>query len=143
MISYSNPNKKEREKVFDNYRNSIVNGNYKITRIDDSSIRVDYAIGEIERVYMIPTAITKEHYDDVLSRMSGGDKKKIKTYYVLYDEKKLADFMSRRAPGKDALSTSRREDDIPEFLSGVENGVTTGGEIKAEIKNAPHKIKED
>lgn len=51
------------------------------------------------------------------------------------DEKKLADFMSRRAPGKDALSTSRREDDIPEFLSGVENGVTTGGEIKAKIKN--------
>ena len=95
VISYSNPNKKEREKVFDNYRNSIVNGNYKITRIDDSSIRVDYAIGEIERVYMIPTAITKEHYDDVLSRMSGGDKKKIKTYYVLYDEKKLADAKNR------------------------------------------------
>ncbi|MBQ2469115.1 MAG: chorismate synthase [Clostridia bacterium] len=52
-----------------------------------------------------------------------------------YDADALSEFMSRRAPGRDAFSTSRREDDIPEFLSGVENGVTTGGVIRAEIKN--------
>ncbi|MBQ6676729.1 MAG: chorismate synthase [Clostridia bacterium] len=51
------------------------------------------------------------------------------------DPDAVAEFMSRRAPGRDAFSTSRREDDIPEFLSGVENGVTTGEVIKAEIKN--------
>ena len=51
------------------------------------------------------------------------------------DKDALAAFMSRRAPGRDAFSTARREDDIPEFTSGVENGVTTGGEIKAEIVN--------
>ena len=47
----------------------------------------------------------------------------------------LSRFMSRRAPGKDPLSTARREDDVPEFLSGVENGVTAGGVIKAVIRN--------
>ncbi|MBQ1503063.1 MAG: chorismate synthase [Clostridia bacterium] len=51
------------------------------------------------------------------------------------DPDAVAEFMSRRAPGRDEFSTSRREDDIPEFLSGVENGVTTGGVIRAEIKN--------
>ena len=43
--------------------------------------------------------------------------------------------MLRRAPGRDATSTSRKEPDRPEFLSGIENGVTTGEEIKAIIRN--------
>ena len=51
------------------------------------------------------------------------------------DFDKLYAFMQRRAPGKDAYSTPRKEADIPEFLSGVENGVTTGEQIKAIIKN--------
>ena len=47
----------------------------------------------------------------------------------------LTRFMSRRAPGKDPLSTARREDDIPVFFEGVENGVTSGKTVRAEIKN--------
>lgn len=44
-------------------------------------------------------------------------------------------FMRRRAPGRNATSTARKEADKPIFLSGIEDGVTTGEEIKAIIKN--------
>lgn len=51
------------------------------------------------------------------------------------DTGKLMTFLSRRAPGKGPHTTSRREADIPHFLSGVEDSVTTGGTIRAIIKN--------
>ena len=47
----------------------------------------------------------------------------------------MRDFLARRAPGRDELSTPRREADIPEFLSGIDGGVTTGGLIEAAIRN--------
>lgn len=50
-----------------------------------------------------------------------------------FDE--LYAFMKRRAPGNDAFSTPRKEADVPEFLSGLENGKTTGEQVKAIIKN--------
>ena len=43
--------------------------------------------------------------------------------------------MSRRAPGKNQFSTPRAESDIPEFLSGVFDGKTTGTPICTVIKN--------
>jgi chorismate synthase len=47
----------------------------------------------------------------------------------------LQAFMERRAPGRDGLSTPRREPDVPRFVAGVENGVTTGAAIEATIDN--------
>lgn len=47
----------------------------------------------------------------------------------------LRAFMARRAPGKDRFSTTRRESDEPVFLSGLENGVTTGETVEAVIYN--------
>lgn len=47
----------------------------------------------------------------------------------------LKAFMERRAPGRDEFSTSRREPDEPQFLSGVKDGVTTGETIEATIVN--------
>ena len=52
------------------------------------------------------------------------------------DVEVLQSFMERRAPGRDALSTARREADAPEFLCGVKNGVATGAPISAIIRNA-------
>lgn len=52
------------------------------------------------------------------------------------DMEKLQRFMERRAPGRDALSTARREADAPEFLCGVKGGVATGAPISAIIRNA-------
>eukprot|EP00828_Plagiopyla_frontata_P047643 TRINITY_DN8867_c0_g1_i1.p2 TRINITY_DN8867_c0_g1~~TRINITY_DN8867_c0_g1_i1.p2 ORF type:complete len:350 (+),score=48.20 TRINITY_DN8867_c0_g1_i1:644-1693(+) len=43
--------------------------------------------------------------------------------------------MDRRAPGKSKLSTARKEDDIPEILSGYFEGKTTGTPLCAVIRN--------
>lgn len=47
----------------------------------------------------------------------------------------LEAMMARRAPGQNAMTTARREADLPEFLSGVLNGRTTGQPIAAIIRN--------
>lgn len=52
------------------------------------------------------------------------------------DTQKLNEFMQRRAPGKGAHTTARAEKDIPEFLSGVVDGVTTGAPVCAIIRNS-------
>ena len=52
------------------------------------------------------------------------------------DMEALQEFMERRAPGRDALSTARREADAPEFLCGVKNGIATGAPISAIIRNS-------
>ena len=52
------------------------------------------------------------------------------------DSGKLQAFLERRAPGRDAFSTSRREADAPEFLCGVKNGIATGAPIAAIIRNS-------
>lgn len=51
------------------------------------------------------------------------------------DMDELQSFMDRRAPGRDTRSTARHEDDIPEFLSGIRDGVTCGTPIAAVIRN--------
>ena len=51
------------------------------------------------------------------------------------DESRLAAFMERRAPGRDGLSTQRRESDEIEFLEGLESSVSTGGVIRGRIRN--------
>jgi len=47
----------------------------------------------------------------------------------------LSSFMERRAPGRDRLSTARRETDEVKFVSGIENGATTGGTIEGFIES--------
>ncbi len=51
------------------------------------------------------------------------------------DANSLRTFMERRAPGRDALSTARRETDEVVFTSGLVDGVTTGGIVRGEIAN--------
>lgn len=51
------------------------------------------------------------------------------------DKEKLYSFMQRRAPGKDPTSTSRAEADMPEFLSGLADGVICGAPLTAIIRN--------
>jgi chorismate synthase len=52
------------------------------------------------------------------------------------DPDELNAFLDRRRTGKNALSTQRKEADIPIFLSGLENGVTCGAPMCAIIENS-------
>ncbi len=54
---------------------------------------------------------------------------------TVLDDEYITAFMTRRAPGRDALSSQRREKDIPEIVSGMENGKTNGKTLRAVIKN--------
>jgi len=51
------------------------------------------------------------------------------------DYEKLQDFLNRRAPGQSEYSTTRRETDVPEFLSGIVDSYTCGAPITAIIRN--------
>ncbi|MBQ3079845.1 MAG: hypothetical protein IJC48_07610 [Clostridia bacterium] len=64
-----------------NYQYSIENGNFSYEITEDGAIRVTYAIGQIEKVYVIPYAITAERYKMYTDMMSGKDKKKVGGYY--------------------------------------------------------------
>lgn len=52
------------------------------------------------------------------------------------DLEELQKFLDRRRPGKSSLSTARNEGDVPEFLSGLENGRTCGAPLSAIIRNS-------
>ncbi len=54
---------------------------------------------------------------------------------VKIDFDKLEAFTSRRAPGRNAYSTARKEADKPEFVSGLRDGVTCGAPLTAIIRN--------
>lgn len=51
------------------------------------------------------------------------------------DTDKIYEFMSRRVPKRDGTTTSRRESDIPQIISGFHNGKTTGTPLVAMIPN--------
>lgn len=51
------------------------------------------------------------------------------------DLTELQAFLDRRKPGKNPLSTARKEADAPTFLSGLENGMTCGAPLCAVIEN--------
>jgi chorismate synthase len=51
------------------------------------------------------------------------------------DLDKLQAFLNSRAPGQNDWSTPRREEDRPEFLSGIVDGYTCGAPIAAIIRN--------
>ena len=58
------------------------------------------------------------------------------------DLEELQRFLDRRRPGKSPLSTARNEGDVPEFLSGLENGKTCGAPLCAVIRNSDQHSKD-
>lgn len=51
------------------------------------------------------------------------------------DMEELRRFLSRRAPGKNAFSTARKEADLPKFISGLIDNTTCGAPLCAIIEN--------
>lgn len=58
------------------------------------------------------------------------------------DMEKLQTFLNRRAPGQNDYSTPRKEEDRPEFLSGIIDGYTCGAPIAAVIRNTNTRSKD-
>lgn len=58
------------------------------------------------------------------------------------DMTELGNFMARRAPGQGKHTTSRKESDKPEFLSGLIDDVTCGAPLAAVIRNKDTKSKD-
>ena len=54
---------------------------------------------------------------------------------IRVDREKLQAFMARRAPGQGSFTTSRKEADIPEFMSGLSEDTTCGAPVCALIRN--------
>ncbi len=51
------------------------------------------------------------------------------------DMEKLGAFLARRAPGSGKYTTTRKEADVPEFVSGLVDGHTCGAPVTAIIRN--------
>jgi hypothetical protein len=76
---------------YNNYQYSIQNGNYDIEQRDDGSIAVKYSVGKIEKIYLIPTAIAAERYQDFTSRMNASDVKlRVAKAYTSYTPESVA-----------------------------------------------------
>ena len=54
---------------------------------------------------------------------------------IAYDEAFILSELARRAPGNNRQSTARKESDLPDILSGIFEGKTTGAPITCVIKN--------
>jgi chorismate synthase len=58
------------------------------------------------------------------------------------DEEDIAGELARRRPGQSKITTQRKEPDIPEILSGVFEGTSTGAPIAILIRNADQRSKD-
>ena len=77
------------EVELNNYTYSMMNQTYNLAQLEDGSIRVDYAIGKIEKAFLLPTAITVDRYTEFTGKMSKSTKKKVSSNYTLYEPDKL------------------------------------------------------
>ena len=58
------------------------------------------------------------------------------------DFSEIQEFLNRRAPGKNEISTKRKEEDVPVILSGIVNRKTCGAPLCAVIENSDTKSKD-
>ena len=72
-----------------NFTYSIQNQNFTLAQLEDGAIRVDYAIGKIEKTFLLPTAITVDRYKAFTDKMSKKNKKQVSSNYTLYEPESL------------------------------------------------------
>lgn len=77
------------EVSMNNYTYSIQNQTYTVSRQEDGSVRVDYSVGQIERIYKIPVAITGERFKAFTDAMSKSGKKQVTNSYSVVKPEEL------------------------------------------------------
>ena len=75
--------------TLNNYDSSIENGLYNY-EVSDNKIRVNYTIGDVERVYIFPQAVPESRLNEFKELMEKSDQSKIEQYYKRYDINRLA-----------------------------------------------------
>ena len=75
---------------YNNYQYSIEDGTYLVSQLEDGTISVTYSVGEIEKVYMLPTAITAERFTTFTDAMKSSSAKRVKSAYTLYTPENIA-----------------------------------------------------
>lgn len=83
--------------IFNTVAHSVTNGVYEVEKGEDY-IRVNYSMGNISRMFLIPEAITETRMDEFLSKMEKSEQKQITEYYRKYNIEKL-----RSTDNKDQL----------------------------------------
>ena len=73
--------KKAVDNMYDNYSFSVSRGAYQIQQPDPDTVEIIYTIGDVERQYLIPEALTKDRYDELvaLAKEAGLNKKRFGT----------------------------------------------------------------
>lgn len=61
---------------------------------------------------------------------------------LMIDEQQIINELNRRKPGQSKITTQRQESDIPEILSGIFEGSTTGSPIAILIRNSDQRSKD-
>lgn len=61
---------------------------------------------------------------------------------IQLDEEQIKHDMQRRAPGQNKMSTARKEADLVEIISGVQDGITTGAPLTGLIYNSDQHSKD-
>ena len=75
---------------YNNYQYSIEDGTYTVSQAEDGTISVKYSVGEIEKIYMLPTAITVERFTTFTDAMKSSSAKRTKSAYTLYTPENVA-----------------------------------------------------
>ncbi|NLO08812.1 MAG: hypothetical protein GX129_02970 [Clostridiales bacterium] len=83
--------------LLNNYGLSIEKGNYSY-EIIDNSIKVNYTVGNVNKVYYIPKAVPESRFLEFYDKMSKSAQNQISMSYRIYDLNKL-----RKTDDRDAL----------------------------------------
>lgn len=74
----------------DNYKSSVEKGNYSYEVFpEENKIRVDYTIGQIEKVYYLPLAVPYERYEALFNAVSEEGQREMKSAYRILNYEKL------------------------------------------------------
>lgn len=119
LLTYTDRDKGTANITYNNYQRSIANNNYVFKDITDTSVAVEYAIGDINRVYMMPYAITEERftmYTDKMKTELGMSKSKVNS--------KVSNLYSIISPDTLAkMSAAEREKNLAMYPSAAEQAI--------------------
>ncbi len=88
ILSYTN--NKGVATQLDSYKSSVEKGNYSYEVLADSNtIRVDYTIGQIEKVYYIPLAVPYSRYEELFNAVSPEGQSEMRSAYRILNYEKL------------------------------------------------------